>query len=267
MDISTVIGILIGIFFVILAICMSGSLGTFINPPGLMVVIGGTLAATLMTFRLADVLGVISVLMKAFFTPKNNKSEELIATLVELAQEARKEGGVMQLGGHVERLPNEEMQNWLQLAVDAMETSMLRSTMETELMCIETRHDMGQEIFTSMAKYAPAFGMIGTLIGLVQMLSTMDDPTTIGPSMAVALLTTFYGALLANLVFIPIAGKLKNRSQEETLFRQIALEGILMIQDGANPASIRNNLIGYLPPKARRGVPARAATAAAPQEA
>jgi len=253
MDISTIIGILAGIGCVLYSIFLGSNLGTFINTPGMLIVLGGTLAATLITFPLPDVMKVMSVLMKAFFTPKNNNSEELVTSLVGLANRAR-QVTIMGLHENVEDLPNEEMQNWLQLAVDGMDPDSLRNTMETELMCIETRHDMGQEIFTQMAKYAPAFGMIGTLIGLVQMLSSMDDPTTIGPSMAVALLTTFYGAVLANLVFIPIAGKLKNRSQEETLFRQIAMEGILMIQEGVSPRFIAPNLSRYLAPKMRENV-------------
>jgi len=266
MDISTIIGILAGIGSVLFSIFLGGKLGDFINPPGIMVVLGGTVAATLITFPLPDVLKVMSVLMKAFFTPKGNNSEQLVATLVELANKARGVG-IMGLHEDVESLPTEEMQSWLELAVMGMTPEALRSTMETELMCLETRHDMGQEIFTSMAKYAPAFGMIGTLIGLVQMLASLDDPTTIGPAMAVALLTTFYGAVLANLVFIPIAGKLKNRSQEETLFRQIAMEGILMIQDGVNPRYIEPNLARYLAPSVRTNISASGGGAPAEQEA
>ncbi len=249
MDIATIIGVIAGIGAVIFSIMLGGSLSWFVNKPGLMIVIGGTIAATLITFPLGDVLKVFSVLKNAFFASSHSPIEQ-ITTLSQISEQARRQG-LLALEETINSLEDETLKTGLQFAVDGMDSASLRNLMETDLIYLEERHAMGQDLFNTMAKYAPAFGMIGTLIGLVQMLQNMDDPTTIGPAMAVALLTTFYGAVLANLLFIPIAGKLKQRSQEESLMRQILIEGTMLIQDAKSAREVENSLKSFLPPKMR----------------
>jgi chemotaxis protein MotA len=249
MDISTVLGIVAGIGCIMVAIFLGGDIFGFINIPSLMIVAGGTIAATLINYPLPKVLSVFGVLKNAFFA-KEHSPIEIINLIVQLASKARREG-LINLENSLEEMDEDFLKRGLQLAADGVDPRILRNIMETELDYLRERHEFGQDLFNAMAKYSPAFGMIGTLIGLIQMLRNLDDPTTIGPSMAVALITTFYGALFANLIFIPIAGKLKARSDEEILYRQIILEGVLLIQAGDNPRMIAENLKVFLPPKMR----------------
>ena len=137
------------------------------------------------------------------------------------------------------------------MAVDGLEPDAIENIMETEIEFLKNRHNLGAEIFSTMAAFAPALGMIGTLIGLVQMLQSMDDPSSIGPAMAVALLTTFYGSVLANLVFMPMSGKLKAKSKLETMEREIITEGIMCLANGDNPRIVEQKLMSFLPPKLR----------------
>jgi chemotaxis protein MotA len=147
------------------------------------------------------------------------------------------------------------MREGLQMAVDGTEPGLIRNILETELTNLESRHKVGQSVMHAFGTYAPAYGMIGTLIGLIQMLTLMDDPTKIGPGMAVALITTFYGAIMAYLVFLPLEGKLKNRTKDEILKREMIIEGVLSIQAGDNPRIVRGKLMTYIAPKDRKGVP------------
>ena len=249
MDISTVLGIAAGVGCILIAILLGGDIFGFINIPSLMIVAGGTIAATLINYPLPKVLSVFGVLKNAFFT-REHSPVELINLIVQLADKARREG-LINLENSLQDVDEDFLKRGLQLAADGVDPRILRNIMETELDYQSERHEFGQDLFNAMAKYSPAFGMIGTLIGLIQMLRNLDDPTTIGPSMAVALITTFYGALFANLIFIPIAGKLKARSDEEMLYKQIILEGVLLIQAGDNPRMIAENLKVFLPPKLR----------------
>ena len=151
----------------------------------------------------------------------------------------------------VESMEDPFLRSGMRLIIDGTDPEEVRDIMETELEYLEGRHKRGQQLFLAMAKYSPGFGMIGTLIGLISMLKAMDDPASIGPSMAVALITTFYGALMANLFFMPIAGKLKTRTEDETLMKRIVLEGIIMIQSQTNPRYIGQRLASHLPPRLR----------------
>ena len=138
------------------------------------------------------------------------------------------------------------------MAVDGTEPETIRDIMETEVQSLLERHKIGQGIFTALGSYAPAFGMIGTLIGLVQMLQNLDDPSSIGPSMAIALITTFYGAVLGNLVYLPMAGKLKNKSTQEVTAKRMIIEGVLSIQKGVHPKNLERKLMNYMAPRDRR---------------
>jgi len=250
MDLATLIGITSGVILVVFAISSRGPLKLFINYPSMLIVLGGTLAATLINYPLSDMLRVLGVVRKAFFH-KAPDPRDTIKTLVRFAELARREG-ILALEGQLEKIEDDFLKLGIQLAVDGTEPEMMRTILGTELASLQERHDIGQGIFTSMGTYAPAFGMIGTLIGLVLMLSTMEDPSMIGPAMAVALITTFYGALLANLVFLPIAGKLKTRSKQEVLIKELIMEGVLSIQSGDNPRVVEQKLMSFIAPKLRK---------------
>lgn len=250
MDIATLVGIVLSFALVLSAIMMGSSLSIFINIPSVMIVVGGTLGATMINYPLPDILKVTKVVKNAFFMKKMTASE-LIATFVNLAGIARREG-ILALESKLNEMNDEFMKKGMQLSVDGLEPAAIKEILETEIEAIQDRHKLGAEIFTTMGTFAPALGMIGTLIGLVQMLQTMSDPSTIGPAMAVALLTTFYGAVMANILFLPIAGKLKNRSSEEVMMKDLMTEGVISIAKGENPRVIEQKLNAYLPPQMRQ---------------
>lgn len=248
MDIATILGLLLGLMLIGGSMAMGGEVASFINVPSMMIVVGGTLAATMVMFPLKTVLGSIKVAQHAL--KQNNTSPlEIIEEIVALATKARKESIIA-----LEKVPieNEFLRKGIQLVVDGTDPELLKSILRTEVAFMKERHKVGQRVFKGMGTLAPAFGMIGTLIGLVQMLRTLDDPDKIGPSMAVALITTFYGALMANLVFIPIANKLEGRSNDESLIMELIIEGVLSILAGENPRIIKEKLLAFLPPKMRR---------------
>ena len=249
MDIATVIGIVAGFVLITGSIFAGGGIGGFINIPSMMITIGGTIAATLITYPLAQVFSMVNVVKNAVLF-KAHSPVEIINMLVSFSQKARREG-ILSLEQEASEVDDTFLQNGIELAVDGTEPELIREILETDLDKIEGRHKYGQGLFTTMGAYAPAFGMIGTLIGLVQMLRAMDDPSAIGPGMAVALLTTFYGCIMANLIFIPIAGKLKGRSSEELLMKELMIEGILSIQSGDNPRIVEQRLKSFLAPASR----------------
>ena len=230
MDLSTLIGIVSGMLLIIVSIMLSGNLLAFFDVASIMIVLGGTIAATLVSFPIPQVKDIIN-----------------------LANKARKEG-LLSLEEATDALEDEFLKKGLMLVVDGTDPELVRNLLETELDFIEQRHKAGQSLFESMATSAPGFGMIGTLIGLINMLGSLDDPTTIGPSMAVALITTLYGSLFANLFFAPMANKLRVKSGEEILEREIMVEGLLSIQAGENPRIIEEKLKAFLPPSMRAGI-------------
>jgi chemotaxis protein MotA len=250
MDIATIFGIISAFGLIIMAMAGGGGIAIFINIPSVMIVGGGTIGATLINYPLKDVLGSGSVLKNAFFY-ETHSAQQWITTLVGFAGKARREG-ILSLESAVKEARDPFVQTGVQLAIDGLEPTSIRNILETEIEYIENRHKLGIDIFTSMGAYAPAMGLVGTLIGLVKMLQSMDDPGTIGPSMAVALLTTFYGALAANVVFLPIAGKLKTRSGEEILVKELVLEGVVSISTGENPRILEQKLHAFLAPRLRQ---------------
>lgn len=248
MDLATLIG-LIGAFAIVLAsILIGGSAGTFVNTPSLLIVLGGTMLVTMMKFSLGQFLGAASVALKAFLH-KPAAAEQLIANAVELAKTAR-QGGLLALEDA--EVPDEFMKSGLGLVIDGHPGDVVRSMLSKDVSQTLQRHSEGQDIFKAIGDVGPAMGMIGTLIGLVQMLANMDDPKLIGPAMAVALLTTLYGALLANLFALPIAHKLERRSREETARKSLIIDALLSIQSGQNPRVIENMLATYLPKSKRQ---------------
>jgi len=247
-DIATIIGILVAFGLVVSAI--GGGISSFIDPPSMLIVIGGTVGVLLVGYPLKTALSVIGIVMKTFLY-KVDSGSEVIAKLVELAQTVRKDG-ILALESEVGDIDNKFMAKGLQMAIDGQEPSVIEDILNKEMDKVAERHAIGAEMFTSLGTYAPSMGMIGTLVGLVLMLQNMSDPSSIGPSMSIALLTTFYGALMANILFLPMSGKLKNRSKQEMLVHEIILVGVQSLVIGENPRIMEQKLLGYLPPKERK---------------
>jgi len=248
-DIATVIGLLVGTALVLLAIMLGGDIGSYVNIPSMLIVVGGAFSATLAAYPLARFFQLPKVLKKALLT-KSPDPLELINQMVELAEVARRDG-ILALENSVENIDDEFLISGIQMAVDGTDPEMIQFVMETELENVMDRHEAGKGLLEALGKYAPAFGMIGTLIGLVAMLSNMDDPSQIGAGMATALLTTLYGSLLANLIFLPLADKLGLRSSEEVLTKTIIIQGVMAVQSGDNPRNVQAKLLTFLPPKMR----------------
>ena len=240
MDLATVLGIVISFGLVLSAIMMGGSLLIFVSVPSLLIVLGGTIGATLVNYPLKRVISVMSVFKKTLFA-QDLSPQETIDQFKDYADRARREG-ILSLEPIISGIEDPYLKKGLQLTVDGLEPQAIQEILESEIANTEARHSDGQDILKSFGEYAPALGMIGTVIGLVQMLQTMSDPSSIGPAMAVALITTFYGACLANLVFIPMAGKLKSRSNSEIRIKEMQLEGVLAISRGENPRIIQEKL-------------------------
>lgn len=252
MDLSTVLGIGAAFGLMIMAILQGGPLTIFINVPSILIVFGGTFGNTLVHYPFSDVFDALNVAKKTILHQETS-ANTLIVQLMEFANKARKEG-ILALQGAMEEVDDVFLKKAMQMAVDGQEPDTLRSMLNTEIEYIQVRHGKGAEIFSSIAAYAPAMGMVGTLIGLVQMLQTMDDPSSIGPAMAVALLTTFYGAVIANVVCSPMAGKLKNRSASEVLVKTLIIEGMQSILSGENPRIMEQKLHAFIAPKLRESV-------------
>jgi len=249
MDLGTLIGIVLSFGLVVGAILSGSSLIIFISVPSFLIVIGGTVGAAMVNYPLSYVIGVIGVIKNTFFSSLDSPVE-IIERFKDYANRARREG-ILSLEPLIKEIDDEYMKKGLQLTVDGLEPQTIQEILETEISYLSERHATGADVVAVLGTLAPAMGMIGTVIGLVQMLQTMSDPSTIGPAMAVALLTTLYGAVLANLVFNPMSGKLKTRSKEEVLLREMIMEGILSISKGENPRIIEEKLNSYLPPKDR----------------
>lgn len=252
MDLSTVLGIISALGLMTVAIMSGSSLLVFFDPQALLIVIGGTLGAILVHYPFNEVFRAFSVARKAFFV-KELAPIQIIELLTNFAGKARKEG-LLSLQTAANDVEDPFLVKGLQLAADGHEPDSLERMMMREIEYIRERHESGADIFSALGMYAPAIGMVGTLIGLVQMLQTMSDPSSIGPAMAVALLTTFYGAVGANIFFIPIAGKLKTRSQFELLKKELIVEGMNSILAGENPRIMEKKLHSYLAPKERQSV-------------
>lgn len=250
MDIATILGIVVGMAFIVFGILIDGSIVLFINVPGMMIVLGGTLGGIFVAYPMARVFEAAKVATKAFTMKDVQDSKIIISRIIDLANTARKEG-LLALEEASGEIDDKFLQKGVMLIVDGTDPELVRNLLETELSFIEERHKSGQGIFEMLGALAPAFGMIGTLIGLINMLDRLDDPAAVGPGMAVALLTTLYGSLIANLIFIPIANKLKSKSREEVLRKEIVVEGLLSIQAGENPRIIEEKLKAFLPPKER----------------
>ncbi|MDP6624888.1 MAG: MotA/TolQ/ExbB proton channel family protein [Nitrospinota bacterium] len=251
---STFLGILSGTGLLFYAIVKQGGFMIFVNPPALMIVMGGTLAAIFISFPLPRVLKVVQAALQVF---RRDVEKPLwaIAMIVRLAVKARQKS-LISLEKEMKTVKNRFLKMGLEMVIDGQPGDIIRDVLETESDFIQIRHRSGAHIFQTSGRFSPAFGLIGTLIGLVAMMRGLgaagdDASRQLGQGMAVALLTTFYGAMMANLFFFPIAEKLRSRSEDESLTTRIIIEGILMIQAGINPRMIERKLNSFLPPHLR----------------
>ncbi len=252
MDIASVIGIVLALALILGSIVIGGgSFGAFIDYPSIMVVIGGSAAAVMMCFPLKTFLSMGRVLKIAFFNRQQNL-RELIDTIVSLAETARRDG-LLALETKLGEIDNPFIVLGIQMAVDGTRPEVIEDILRTEIDAVATRHRDGKSLLDQMGRFAPAFGMIGTLLGLIIMLGDMSDPSKIGAGMAVALLTTLYGAVASNAMFLPFAEKLSFLNKQELLTMEIVVRGIMGIQAGDNPRVIEQKLNTFIPPKLRVG--------------
>ncbi len=255
MDIATVVGVILSLGLIIASIVTGGGVITaFIDPASVMVVIGGVIAAVLISFPLKNFLGVFGVTRKAF-SHELEPVPDIIQQIVSLAETARKDG-LLALENRVGEIENPFIALGVQMAVDGTRPEVMEDILRTELDAVATRHRDGKALLDQAGRFAPAFGMIGTLIGLIIMLGDMSDPSKIGAGVAVALLATLYGAIVSNAIFLPLAEKLGFINKQELLAMEIIVRGIMAVQAGENPRIIRQKLNTFVPPKLRRSVKA-----------
>lgn len=249
MDKATVIGIVAVFAVLITGMALGGSLKPFWDISSVFITLGGCFMATLMSYPLQTFVDVLKIAKNAFVT-KHGDVAQTIDTLVGFADKARREG-LLSLDQDADSLEDPFLQKGIRLVVDGTTQELVRNILETEVAFVFERHKTGQAVFETLGAFAPAFGMIGTLIGLIQMLLVLESPEQIGPGMAVALVTTFYGSVLANLVFLPVANKLKTVSADEVLLKETIIEGVLSIQAGDNPRVVQEKLKAFLSPRDR----------------
>lgn len=253
MDLGVLIGIPLGLGLIIAGILVSGfSMGTYWDLTSVLITIGGSFAALMVSSpmdRLRKIWTIFGVAMRQ----QDLKIDEMIPRLVTFSEKSRREG-LLSLEDDIETIEDEFFKSGIQLVVDGTDPDVIKNILYNEMNQIEQRHQGGINLFDQWGKLAPAFGMIGTLFGLVGMLRSLGDQAGIGIGMAAALITTFYGAIMANLVFIPIKDKLTDRNGSEMLIKEIIIEGILSIQTGDNPRIVEQKLLAFLPPSARAKV-------------
>ncbi|UOQ46129.1 flagellar motor protein MotP [Halobacillus salinarum] len=252
-DLLTPIGITLGFIMVIFGIMSNAGftgMASFIQASSIIIVVGGLAAALLVNFNMSEMKLTYKVLKEAFKKSDMNL-RQLIQTFVQLSERARREG-LLALEAELEEVDDPFIKKGILLAVDGIEPEVINDIMNAEIVAVEERHQRGRAILEKAGEYAPAWGMIGTLIGLVLMLESLTSPETLGPKMAVALLTTFYGTLLANLVFIPMAGKLENKTEEEIFLKQVIIEGVIGVQSGQNPKILEEKLSAFLSEEDKR---------------
>ncbi len=244
MDLATIIGLVLGVGCVVYGMMIGGDMGLFYDQSSIFITVGGTIAATVMSFPLKTLLSMPSALKNAFIRKPIDMNKD-IDMIIDIANVARKEG-LLALEDAANSVKDPFLKKGIMLMVDGSDPELVKSVLETELSYIEARHAVSIDFMMTMSSFGPAFGMIGTLIGLIQMLSNLEDPSTLGSGMSVALITTFYGSCLANMICTPLGKKLRIVSGEEILQRELLMEGLLSIQDGENPRIIRDKLTSFI---------------------
>ncbi|GIK51707.1 MAG: MotA/TolQ/ExbB proton channel family protein [Planctomycetaceae bacterium] len=254
MDLATLFGLVFGTVCIVVSILIGGgwapaAVMDFVDAPSIFIVVGGTLAALAVAHPISDIKRLVPLFMRSIKSPSNN-TFELIEKIVHYSDTARR-NGLLSIEHAMEPGDDPFLRRGLRYAVDGMDREQIEASMEAELESMGSRHSGGKRVFDTIAGMGPAFGMLGTLIGLVAMLKNMSDPKAIGPNMAIALITTFYGACIANLVFAPAATKLSIRHEEEELNKRIIIQGVLGIQAGENPRALKSRLLVFLAPQLR----------------
>lgn len=260
MDIATIIGLVLAFGLIVYSIMLGGDISGFYDLPSVLIVFGGVLGVMMMHFPLPRLLGALAVYKKTFLYTQDNP-DQVIGKIVKYAERARREG-MLALEEDSESETDPFLRKGLRLAVDGTDPQLLEKILNTDLEQIESRHADGTKLLSAGGTFAPAFGMIGTLIGLVNMLASLEDPSQIGAGMAVALITTFYGAVLSNALFLPLAGKLEIRSKDEMMVKGMIIDGIMAIQSGDSPRIVEEKLKSFLAPAVRRKVEAKKEKAA-----
>lgn len=244
---SAIIGLISGLILIVWSIMSSGDLGSFFHIPSLLITLGGSLAALIISFPMKDIMKLPKIIKILINKPEQDRVK-LIGLFSDMARKARRDG-LLALEDDLATMEDEFLSSGLQMVVDGIDPDIIREIMTLKLETTERRHRMGQSIFSKWGELAPAFGMIGTLIGLIVMLADLQDASAIGSGMAVALITTFYGSFFSNLIFIPIASNLAAQTNEEMVSKEMAIEGILEIQAGTNPRILEEKLMTYLSPE------------------
>jgi chemotaxis protein MotA len=255
MDIATIGGIFVFAGLVIGSVLISEGVAgfkPFLNAEAFLVVIGGTFCALLVNYSVRQVMGVGRVLSKVL-SNTGEDTTEIVTTFVDLTKRART-GGFLSLEGDVKNIRNSFLRRGVQLVIDGVDQELIRNMLETELDFIRERHKVGQEIFNSLGTYAPALGIIGTVLGMILMLNSIEDVTQVPRRMALALSAAFYGLSSGYLIFLPMAGKLRRRSDEELLVKEIIIRGVLLLQAGTSPSIMESNLKAYLEPAQRMAI-------------
>jgi len=250
MDIATVVGLVVCFGgFLVGFILEGGKLASLMQVTAALIVFGGTFGAAMISAPLSETLGLIKVVMKAFMRP-SYEAEPVIAKFVAFAEKVRREGLLV-----LEEDANQESDNFLktgmQLVIDGNDTELVKDILATELRYLEERHERGAHYLNNLGGFAPTFGIIGTVMGLINVLANLSDPGSLGHSVSVAFVATLYGVVSANGIFLPLANKLKHASREEAMMREVMIEGILSIQAGDNPRIVKEKLSAFLPPSVR----------------
>lgn len=244
---TPLVGMIIGFILVFWSISSSGPIAAFIDIPSLVITLFGSMSAVMISFPLDEILKVPKVMKELLIESEDNRVE-IVHLFTEFSKKSRV-NGVLSIEDDIRDLENETMFKGLQMVVDGKEGDIIRSQMELEMDLTEARYDTAPALFSKWGEFAPAFGMIGTLIGLVVMLGELDDPSLIGSGMATALLTTFYGTMLANLIFLPLADNMKKLAASKMITYEIIYEGVIAMQEGQNPRDIEEKLKSFLSPK------------------
>lgn len=251
MELGTIIGMILAFGAVLGGFLMEGgSVGSLVAPSAALIVLGGSLGATVICFVMKQVTGVPMVMKNAFFA-KHIDRLEMMRLIVSLAKKAR-QAGILALESEIKATENEFLRNAVQMVVDGTQPELVREILETEIDNMRTRHKSGVEFFTTWGGFCPTLGVLGTVMGLVHMMENLDDPGGMGPAIAMAFLATLYGVGFANMVLLPIAAKLKLLSHEETAAYEMAVEGVLSMQAGDNPRIVGTKMRAFLDPGAKR---------------
>lgn len=252
MDIATIIGVVVGlgmVFFTVFHAEGIKGFAPFMNAEAIFIVMGGTICALLVNYPLSQVFGVFKVLKKVMRSDTVD-TQEIVTTFVRFAKKARTDG-FLSLQEEVKGVKDDFLKRGVQLVIDGADKEFIQNMMETELGFIRERHKVGQEIFNSLGTYSPAFGIIGTILGMILMMSTLDDVSQVPRRMALCLSAAFFGLGSGYMLFLPMAGKLRRKSEEELLIKEIVIRGVLLLQTGAAPSLLESNLKAYLDPATR----------------